>query len=154
MTFRSCSTSFIHLVTRLSSMKSVGRGAPKNSEVYSSSRKLNTMTHSELKTYNLFKNEYRTSTIISCGLYNFYLIFTAVYIQKWLILQTFYVLNKEVIQKNPRFIIKSSFKSGACYNGGCRVNAKLSKMSFFNISIWNRDHSYFWIFGHAEETWF
>ena len=54
---RSCSTSFIHLVTRLSSMKSVGRGAPKNSEVYSSSRKLNTMTHSELKTYNLFKNE-------------------------------------------------------------------------------------------------
>ena len=54
---RSCSTSFIHLVTRLSSMKSAGRRGPKNSKVYSSSRKLNPMTHSELKTYNLFKNE-------------------------------------------------------------------------------------------------
>ena len=48
--------------------------------------------------------------------------FTAVYIQKRLILQTIYVLNKEILQKNSRFIIKSGFKSIAGYDGACTVH--------------------------------
>ena len=42
---------------------------------------------------------------------------TAVYNQEQVILQTIYVLNKEILQKNPRFIIKTGFKSRAGYNG-------------------------------------
>ena len=57
--------------------------------------------------------------IISRGLYNFYPIFTAVYIQKRLILQT-------ILQTNPRFIIKSGFKSRVGYNGGHTVSIFLS----------------------------
>ena len=41
----------------------------------------------------------------------------AVYNQERLILQTIYVLNKEMWAKNSQFIIKSSFKSRAGYNG-------------------------------------
>ena len=44
-----------------------------------------------------------------------------VYNQEWLILQTIYVLNKEVLLKNQRFIIKSSFKSRVGCNGACTV---------------------------------
>ena len=43
-----------------------------------------------------------------------------------LVLQTIYVLNKEIWAKNPRFIIESGFKSKAGYNGArtrtCRNN--------------------------------
>ena len=35
--------------------------------------------------------------------------------------QTFSVINKEILQKNPRFIIKSGFKSREGYNGACTV---------------------------------
>ena len=82
--------------------------------------------------------EYRMRTIISCGLYNFYPIFhcglyskaanitdnlcnkqgnsskkSAVYNQERLIFEKIYVVNKEILQKNLRFIIKSGFKSRA-----------------------------------------
>ena len=40
-----------------------------------------------------------------------------VYNQEKLLLQTIYVLNKEILQKNPRFIIKSGFKSREGYIG-------------------------------------
>ena len=36
--------------------------------------------------------------------------------QEWLILQTIYVLNKNILQSNPPFIIKSGFKSRGGYN--------------------------------------
>ena len=42
---------------------------------------------------------YCTRAIISRGLYNFYPIFTAVYVQKLLILQTIWLLSKEILQK-------------------------------------------------------
>ena len=59
--------------------------------------------------------------IISRNLFIFYPIFSAVYNQEWLILQTIYVLNNEILQKNPRCIIKSGFKSRAGYNGASRI---------------------------------
>ena len=43
---------------------------------------------------------YRTRAMITRGLYIFYPIFTAVYNEEWLILQTIYVLNKEILLKN------------------------------------------------------
>ena len=43
------------------------------------------------------------------------------YNQEWLILETIYVVNKEILQKNPWLIIKSGFKSRAGYNGACTV---------------------------------
>jgi hypothetical protein len=36
-------------------------------------------------------------------------------------LETIYVVNKKFFKKNPRFIIKSGFKSRAGYNGACTV---------------------------------
>ena len=39
-----------------------------------------------------------------------------VYNQDWLILETIYVVNKEILQKYLRFIIKSGFKSRAVSN--------------------------------------
>ena len=36
-------------------------------------------------------------------------------------LQTIYVMNKENLQKNLQFIIKSGFKSRADYKGACTV---------------------------------
>ena len=53
------------------------------------------------------------------------LFFTAVYIVERLILQTIYVLNKEILQKNPWFIIKGGFKSRAGYNGARTVSRNL-----------------------------
>ena len=41
---------------------------------------------------------YRTHANITRGLYIFYHIFTAVYIVEWLVLQTIYVLNREILQ--------------------------------------------------------
>ena len=40
----------------------------------------------------------RTLAIIARGLYIFYPIFTAVYIVAWLVLQTIYVLYKDILQ--------------------------------------------------------
>ena len=57
-------------------------------------------------------SKYHTGVIISPGLF-----FTAVYNQEQVILHTIYVLNKEILQKNLLFIIKSGFKSRAGYNG-------------------------------------
>ena len=45
------------------------------------------------------------------------LLFSAAYNQEPFILQTIYVLNKEILQKNPQFIIERGFKSRAGYNG-------------------------------------
>ena len=42
--------------------------------------------------------EYRTRAIITRGLCFFTLFFTAVYIEEWLVLQTIYVLNQEILQ--------------------------------------------------------
>ena len=39
-------------------------------------------------------------------------------------LQTIYVLNKEILQQNLRFIIKSGFKSRAGYDGAHMVDIK------------------------------
>ena len=36
-------------------------------------------------------------------------------------LETIYVVNKEILQTNPQFIIKSGFKLRAGYNGTCTV---------------------------------
>ena len=47
--------------------------------------------------------------------------FSAVYNQERLILQTIYVLNKEIFQKNLQFIIKSVFKSRVGYNSASMV---------------------------------
>jgi hypothetical protein len=72
---------------------------------------------------------YRARAIISRGLYIFIPFFTAVLNQDWLILQTIYVLNKEILLKNPRFIIKSGFKSRAGYIGAntvCKYCTKLT----------------------------
>ena len=63
---------------------------------------------------------WKLSTIRS--LYIFYPIFNAVNNQEWLILQTIYLLKKEMWAQNLRLIIKSSFKSRAGYNGVCTVN--------------------------------
>ena len=60
---------------------------------------------------------YRTRAIITRGLYFFYPIFTAVYNQERLILQTTYVLKRGNSKKMLRFIIKSGFKSRAGYDG-------------------------------------
>ena len=38
-----------------------------------------------------------------------------------MILQSIYVLNKEIPPENPKFTIKSSFKSRGGYNGTCMV---------------------------------
>ena len=51
--------------------------------------------------------------------------FNAVYNQERLILQTIYVLNKGILQKNPRFINKSGFKSRAGYDGAQTVSIKI-----------------------------
>ena len=51
---------------------------------------------------NVSKVYYCTHVIISRGLYVFTTFFTAVYIRKWLILQTIYVLNKDILQLNSR----------------------------------------------------
>ena len=61
-------------------------------------------------------SKYHTGVIISPGLF-----FTAVYNQEQVILHTIYVLNKEILQKNPQFIIKSGSKSRASYDGECAV---------------------------------
>ena len=62
-------------------------------------------------------NKYRTRNIISHGLYIFTPIFSAVYFVERLILQTIYVLNKEILQflglksavyNQERFQIKSA----------------------------------------------
>ena len=44
-----------------------------------------------------FNFTYRKRAIISRGLYVFHLIFTAVYIVEWLVLQTIHVLNKKIL---------------------------------------------------------
>ena len=58
--------------------------------------------------------------------------FSAVYNQDRLILETIYVVNKEILQKNPRFIIKSGFKSRVDYNGACTV-----ALVFIEYASWN-----------------
>ena len=59
---------------------------------------------------------YRTRANISRGLYIFLSHFSL-----RLVLQTIYVLNKEIWAKNPRFIIEIGFKSKAGYNGARTV---------------------------------
>ena len=46
---------------------------------------------------------------------------TAVYNQERSMLETIYIVNKEILQKNLRPIIKSGFKSRAGNNGACTV---------------------------------
>ena len=46
--------------------------------------------------FNMFLPVYRTRGIISRGLYIFTPFFTAVYNYEWLILETIYVVNKEI----------------------------------------------------------
>jgi hypothetical protein len=64
--------------------------------------------------------------IISAACIFFTQFFTAVYIVEWLVLQTIYVLSMEIISivvtnMYLRFIIESSFKSRAGYNGARRL---------------------------------
>ena len=49
--------------------------------------------------------DYHACAIITCGLYIFTPFFTAVYIMDQLVLQTIYVLNKEILQF---FVLKSA----------------------------------------------
>ena len=60
---------------------------------------------------------------------------SAVYNQEWLILGTIYVVNKEILQKNPRFVIKSGFKSRAGYNGACTVVISGTLTRFLDIIV-------------------
>ena len=66
------------------------------------------------------------------------------YNQDQLILQTIYVPNKDMSAKNPRFIIRSGFKSRAGYNGACTVYiGDVFHFTVFwcileQISIWGR----------------
>ena len=46
----------------------------------------------------IWKSIYHTPTIITRGLYIFYLLFIAVYIVDQLVLQSIYVLNKKILQ--------------------------------------------------------
>ena len=61
-------------------------------------------------------------------------IFTAVYNQEWLILEIIHVINKNILQKNPRFIIKSRLISRAGYNDACRVLKKIDYISYYYSS--------------------
>ena len=65
------------------------------------------------------KNEVKIMQAAACKF--FIPFFTVVYIQTQLILQKIYVLNKEILQKDLRFIIKSNFKSKAGYSGARMV---------------------------------
>jgi hypothetical protein len=54
---------------------------------------------------------YRKRAIISRGLYIFTPFLTAVYNQEWLILQTIYLLNKGILQKNQEWVIMARVRS-------------------------------------------
>ena len=56
--------------------------------------------------------------------------FTVVYNQERLILQTIYVLNKEILLWNPWFIIKSGFKSRTGFNGTYTVRISLISTNY------------------------
>ena len=75
---------------------------------------------------------------LSSSLYIFYPIFTVVFNQERVLLQKTYVQNKKILQSNPRFIIKSSFKSWVGNN---------VKKSGYNLSIvkklWESSSCYF-----------
>ena len=75
------------------------------------------------------KSKYCTCAIISLGLYMYFFtsFSTEVYISERLVLQTIYVLIKEIWAKNQRFIIESKIKSRAGYNGMHTVYVKLIK---------------------------
>ena len=76
---------------------------------------------------------YRTLAFISRGLY----IFSVVYNQELLILDTIYVVNKDILQKNLWFIIKSGFKSRLDYNGACTVYTQSYHMMNLNTHTYN-----------------
>ena len=69
----------------------------------------------------LFACGNHVSGILTSRVIPFTPFFTAVYNQERLILEIIYVVNKKVLQKNPRFIIKSGFKSRAGYNDACTI---------------------------------
>ena len=75
-------------------------------------------------------SKYHTGVIISPGLF-----FTAVYNQEQVILHTIYVLNKEILQKNPRLIINSGFESRTGFNGPSTV---FSENIIFSISSFTK----------------
>ena len=63
--------------------------------------------------------EYSTCSIISPACLFITTFFIAVYKARALILETIYVVEKEILQKNLWFIIKIVFKSRMGYNGVC-----------------------------------
>ena len=84
-----------------------------------------------------------------------YPIFTAVYIVEWLVLQTIYVLNKDILQflsLNPRFIIERGFKSRTGYNGLHTVYKNDQELLYTSIKLKNLISQIFfwflWKFAH------
>ena len=77
-----------------------------------------------LEDHVLEKATLLVSLHISPGLYIFTPFFITVYNQKQWIIETIYVVNKTFFQKNPRFMIKSGFKSREGYNGAYTVHGK------------------------------
>ena len=63
---------------------------------------------------------------------------TAAYNQEWLIFNTIWVLNKKILQKNPRFIKKTGFKSREGYNGVHTVNGKDEKFLNQDLPVCTR----------------
>ena len=67
-----------------------------------------------LKAINIFK--------IHQNLFKYWFTLSHFALDDPVVLETIYVVNKEILQKNPRFIIKSGFKSRVDNNGACTVN--------------------------------
>ena len=75
---------------------------------------------------------YRTQAIISHGLYNFYPIFHCGLYLKAAKITDNLCTKQGNSSKNPRFIIKSGFKSRAGYNGTCMVHVNQSVTQIAN----------------------
>ena len=66
-----------------------------------------------------------------------------VYIAERLVLQTIYVLNKEILQflvYNPWFIIKNGFKSRAGYNGARTVFTLAAALNLYSL-FWPKNYT-------------
>ena len=85
------------------------------------------------------KVAYHTRAIIRSAFKFFIPFFTAVYNQEQLILKTIYVVNKKILQKIPRFIIKSGFKARAGCIGACAVDLVFVTTSEIPMTTWTRD---------------
>ena len=93
-----------------------------------------TVKQQQVELYYTYDLVYQRPAIISLSFYMFYPIFTAVYIVEWLVSQTIYVLDKEILRfLGLKSAVYNRFRSKACYNGESAVFSLQMKPCNCNI---------------------